>query len=87
MADIDKVLGERRKSYGDYKTVCNYRSSLLQILKKNHGPNTPLVVRRGMEDVVHKLSRLIHTPDHIDSWRDISGYAKLVVEALEEIKS
>ena len=35
-------------------------------------------------DIVNKLSRLATTPDHIDTWHDIAGYAMLVEEALKK---
>ena len=34
--------------------------------------------------ILHKLCRLLGTPRHVDSWKDIVGYATLVVGHLEK---
>lgn len=33
--------------------------------------------------VLNKLIRILGSPRHLDSWKDIEGYAHLVVEELE----
>ena len=40
-----------------------------------------------IRDIVNKLSRIAVTPNHIDSWRDISGYAALIADVLEKEKN
>jgi len=30
--------------------------------------------------VFNKMFRLLHNPNHVDSWLDIAGYAQLVVD-------
>lgn len=45
------------------------------------------VIRHAMEMVAVKLCRLIETPDHVDSWIDIAGYARtacMVIDAKKE---
>ena len=37
--------------------------------------------------ILNKLARILGDPKHIDSWRDIAGYATLVVDYLEKEKS
>lgn len=37
--------------------------------------------------ILNKLDRLLADPRNIDSWKDIAGYATLVVEYLEKEKS
>jgi len=34
--------------------------------------------------ILNKLVRILGDPKHLDSWRDIAGYATLVVEYLEK---
>ena len=34
-------------------------------------------------DIVNKLSRIAVTPEHIDSWKDVVGYATRILEMLE----
>ena len=33
--------------------------------------------------ILTKLVRLLHSPEHLDSWRDIVGFANLVIADLE----
>ena len=33
--------------------------------------------------ILNKLTRIVKTPTHLDSWKDIEGYARLVREYLE----
>ena len=35
-------------------------------------------------NILQKLSRLAETPDHLDSWRDIAGYAQNAAWCLEQ---
>lgn len=37
--------------------------------------------------IVCKLFRILTSPKHLDSWNDIAGYARLVVEHLEKEES
>jgi hypothetical protein len=34
------------------------------------------LAREALESICVKISRLIQTPDHLDSWIDIAGYAR-----------
>ena len=42
------------------------------------------VIRHVMEMICVKLARLIHSPNHLDSWVDIAGYARTAVMCLDE---
>ena len=44
-------------------------------------------IRHAMEMIAVKLCRLIETPDHVDSWIDVAGYARtacMVIDAKKE---
>jgi len=83
--DIDQVLAQRGKRYGDFMT----HAEITQALKYE--------IRRGasfaqMEDdmvealdmIAHKIGRIVNgDPRYADSWVDIAGYAKLVADRLE----
>lgn len=40
--------------------------------------------RHVLEMLCVKISRLIETPDHLDSWVDIAGYARTGVKVTEK---
>jgi hypothetical protein len=83
--DIDSVLKERGEQYGDFKSL----AVLSQMLKAHTAieylsPDLEYV-QEGMDMICHKIARIVNgNPRHIDSWRDIAGYAMLVVKELEK---
>ena len=78
-AKVEDTLSERGKNYGDYKGGCDCRVKLMEALTDRftqiHGMEMPQKIPRYLHDIVNKLSRLASTPDHVDSWHDIAGYA------------
>lgn len=78
--DIDSVLKERGEQYGEFKD----HAILSQALKNATRLNAPDYMRESMEMICHKQARIVNgNAAHIDSWRDIAGYAMLVVKELE----
>lgn len=43
-----------------------------------------LELKHAMEMICDKLARLQHSPEHLDSWIDIAGYARTAVMVLDE---
>jgi hypothetical protein len=41
-------------------------------------------LRHVMEMICVKLARLIHSPEHLDSWLDIAGYARTACMVIDE---
>lgn len=86
MSDINEVLTERGKRYGDFES----HATITQAIKYN--------IRQGesftrMEDnmvealdmIAHKIGRIVNgDPRYADSWADIAGYAQLVANHLEQ---
>jgi hypothetical protein len=79
MIDVAELTAERGSIYGTPAV--------------NHG-RTAAMVRAWLGqdcsaldvcamNILQKLSRLRHTPDHVDSWRDIAGYAANALEIIE----
>tara|TARA_R100000900_G_scaffold106010_1_gene82260 strand:+ start:181 stop:435 length:255 start_codon:yes stop_codon:yes gene_type:complete len=67
------INGDRAKEYGDayenHKRIAEMWSVLL---------NKQITVSQVYQCMIAvKLSRLIETPEHIDSWIDICGYGAL----------
>lgn len=79
---IKETLKERGEIYGDYGLNVESIASIMNILQKLHHTNTGetmnLIDYSNLNYIVIKLVRLGVTPEHIDSWHDISGYAKLI---------
>src|SRR5210317_2375701 len=84
--NIDDTLKERVSIYGNYSGGIRFRANLMRTIKDRyyevHKEDMPDVDAERLRDIVCKLSRLAVSPDHIDSWHDISGYAKLAEDDL-----
>jgi hypothetical protein len=78
----DSVIQERGETYGDFQEGILLEAGILDLIAKrhfdHHGGPMPLKNILYFSKIAMKLSRLSITPDHIDSWTDIAGYARLV---------
>ena len=87
--DMNKTLTERRETHGDFSRVSKLHIELLEAFKTFSWNNwevdysEPQMVALDM--ILHKLARIgSGNVDEIDHWRDIAGYATLVVKELEK---
>lgn len=81
-----KVLQEREKKYGDFKTQAEISQRLKNIIFE-HNPNIQKIpyLAEGIEMILHKISRLANGDEkYLDTWRDIVGYSQLVLNNLEK---
>ena len=90
MSNVNETLKERGKVYGDYKGGSEFRANVMKLIidryaEVNHG-GMPAIHMVYLYDIVNKLSRLASTPDHIDTWHDIAGYATLAKEAFKKVE-
>lgn len=90
--ELDQVLAERGSNYGDFSLQAKLSQDIKQVcfahLNSHNEPGlkafTP-VMAESLELIIHKIARIINgNPEHVDSWRDISGYAQLVADRLEK---
>jgi Domain of unknown function (DUF6378) len=80
-AAIAKVTQQRGSVYGHPRE--NFRR--IQALKAVVAECKNAMAREALEMICVKIARLIETPDHLDSWIDIAGYARTGVMAQEPI--
>lgn len=87
MRTTDEVLQERGSVYGNFTDGSNLEAEIMALLAHNHhkqqGKALTELERIFFSKIIMKLSRLSVTPDHIDSWTDIAGYARLVEQHYE----
>ena len=58
--------------------------ALLEDRAKNYGTFEALSKIEALDMICHKIARIINgDPNHLDSWQDIAGYARLVAERLQ----
>ena len=82
MSDVLKTLADRGSVYGDYGVGTEFRAGVMDLIdmtRVKHGFKALTTKEKVyIFDIVNKLSRLVATPSHIDTWHDIAGYASLV---------
>jgi len=84
---MSNLLKDRKSVYGDYLGGTCFRADVMNLIESRHISihNTTIdaVSKIFIFDIVNKLSRIAVTPNHIDSWEDIAGYATRTLEVLK----
>jgi hypothetical protein len=80
--ETEDILQERAKIYGNYQLNIKARVAILNALEEQRSANGldsfTAHDRQYFQDIVMKLVRAAISPDYIDSWSDLAGYAKLI---------
>jgi hypothetical protein len=86
MSDINETLEHRGSRYGtfiDNATLCQMLKTVIR--QSNAFPSMDPMHIEALDMITHKISRILNgDPNYDDSWRDIAGYAMLVVKELEK---
>ncbi|MEM7468885.1 MAG: DUF6378 domain-containing protein [Pseudomonadota bacterium] len=93
MGDIDKTLEERGSRYGKFSTHSSITQMLKSMMQGKESLDGSIIEtnwhtlsdsqKESLEMIAHKIGRILNgDPDYDDSWRDIAGYAELVVKEL-----
>ncbi len=84
---VNETLERRGDVYGRYDMGIRAKAKImdeLQNLRKvNNLPELSTEDYLMVYDIVNKLTRIAVSPDHLDSWHDIAGYATLVENRLK----
>ena len=87
--DTTDILMEREQTYGRYEIVSNISQDIKRVMQAS--PNyriMPNFARESMDMIANKIGRILNgNYYHEDSWRDISGYAQLVIMTLEDLRN
>ena len=82
--NVDTVLMERGKDYGDYASKAQFIQGVKYLMRSS--PSWEAMdadMRESMEMIAHKMGRTLYgNPTHKDNFLDIAGYAKLVADRL-----
>ena len=84
---ITDILTERGKEYGLFISQAGTSQNLKNTLHEPEGwPLLSADMQEALDLIAMKMSRIIHgNPDHMDSWDDIAGYARLVADRLRGV--
>lgn len=88
MTKIEETLSQREERYGSFANQAKLSQGIKQIMKTGRNWNTLKDDQReALEMVAHKIARILNgDANYHDSWHDIIGYTKLVVDELEEVQ-
>lgn len=81
MTTLNEMLAERGKDYGDFREVAATAQALKDLATSDRMSDSQ---REAMEMICSKIARLAcGDPNHFDTWRDVAGYATLIVLELD----
>ena len=86
MADIRKTLEERGARYGSFETHAQIAQGLKAVMTATPSwEQCGAAQKQAFEVIADKIARALNgDPDYDDNWRDIIGYAQLVLDILEQ---
>lgn len=85
----EALITERGSRYGKFKDGADIMQSLKDVMRDVDGWNNLTASQKEALDMIqHKIGRILNgDPTYDDSWKDIAGYATLIVNELNgEIK-
>lgn len=82
---IESLLEERGKTHGDFRHQATWAQNMKRAMRCPDGwDNLAACQREALDMIAQKISRALHgNPTEVDHWRDIAGYAQLIVRELE----
>ena len=86
---MNSIINEREKTHGPFVTVAAKAQQLKDMIQggKNWDEMDD-VQRESLQMIASKIARILAgNHDEVDHWRDISGYAELVVRELDRLNA
>lgn len=84
---IEATLAERQSTYGNFEDVAFVTENIMHILAKvrvNGLDDLPNTHRMALYMIASKMARIVNGDfNHLDSWHDIGGYAKLIEKLIK----
>jgi hypothetical protein len=84
---VKALLEDRAKNYGTFVALSKIVQALKSVIYQELGSRSKALADdqiEALDMICHKIARIINgDADHIDSWQDIAGYARLVAERLQ----
>lgn len=84
MSDIEKVLHERGKRYGEYPDHAMITQDIKRAIHSGRSwDSCNPHMQETLDMIAHKIGRIVNgDPYYVDSWTDIVGYARLTEKEL-----
>ena len=86
--DVNALITERGNRYGKFSEGAVIMQYLKSFMHQTEGWSRLTTSQRESLDMIqHKIGRILNgNPTYDDNWKDIAGYATLIVEELNEVK-
>ena len=83
---IEDTLQERGNSYGEFIDNAECAQSIKHAMKRTRNwGNMGFDNQEALDIIASKISRILTgDAEHLDSWHDIQGYAKLVEDRISK---
>ena len=84
MTEISTTLIERGNRYGDFSEHAKITQRLKRVMHAGaKWDDLTDSQKESLEMIAHKIGRILNgDPNYVDSWNDITGYAKLIEDQL-----
>lgn len=86
---LTDILTERGNNYGPFLEHAQITQTLKRAIAAHaqlRGVVLALDQQEALDMICHKIGRIVNgNPNHIDSWDDIAGYARLVADRLRGV--
>ena len=85
--NVDDTLVERGIRYGSFETHAQYAEDINQIFERSPNWSTMNADNKeALRIIANKIGRILNgDPEYDDNWRDIAGYATLVLNRINLI--
>lgn len=85
---VQALIAERGSRYGKFADGAEIMQYLKSFMHKVDGWNNLTASQKEALDMIqHKIGRILNgDPTYDDNWKDIAGYATLIVEELNGVK-
>lgn len=83
MDSTDQLIKERGATYGSFTDAARTAQALKRVISNECKGSMPDYQREALDFIMTKVARLVcGDSNHEDTWADIAGYARLVVDRL-----
>ena len=84
---VDQILDGRHKTHGTFADLADITAGIRAIILlalQERRKNLPCDQEEALVMIVTKIARVVNGDhNHVDTWKDIAGYATLVADRLE----
>ena len=84
----EALIQERQRTHGDFSNTAKIAQAIKKTIDENIYTELSAVQIEALQMISSKEARILSgDPDEPEHWRDIAGYAMLVVKELDKVNS